>query len=146
MSLLLLLVATARATRSCGSSTLRALVVGDIHDAVDAISELRRTVGAWLDDIDAVVCTGDLTTMPIDATSAAQPTVRREYDARAARALRALVAFGKPVYFVPGNHDPPALFSNASGADPVAGAQRARPRAARCAAPCASSGAAPSCA
>ena len=66
LSLLLLLVATAQATRSCGSSTLRALVVGDIHDAFDAISELRRTVGAWLDDIDAVVCTGDLTTMPID--------------------------------------------------------------------------------
>ena len=131
LSLLLLLVATARATRSCGSSTLRALVVGDIHDAFDAISELRRTVGAWLDDIDAVVCTGDLTTMPIDATSAAQPTVRREYDARAARALRALVAFGKPVYFVPGNHDPPALFSNASGADPVAGARNAHGRALR---------------
>ena len=55
LSLLLLLVATARATRSCGSSTLRALVVGDIHDAFDAVTELRRTVGAWLDDIDAVV-------------------------------------------------------------------------------------------
>ena len=51
---------------------------------------------------------GDFTTAPCTSDAEAQ----RGYETPAARALDALAAFGRPVYFVPGNHDPLSLFNH----------------------------------
>ena len=51
---------------------------------------------------------GDFTTAPCTSDAEAQ----RSYEAPAARVLDALAGFGRPVYFVPGNHDPLSLFNH----------------------------------
>mmetsp|Transcript_13890 Transcript_13890/g.23033 ORF Transcript_13890/g.23033 Transcript_13890/m.23033 type:complete len:374 (-) Transcript_13890:77-1198(-) len=92
---------------------LRILIVSDIHDDESSILRLRTWLvgNRMLDKIDLVVCSGDLSTMPATENAARDHGVQQEYEARANRVLHALAGFDKPVYFVPGNHDPLSLFN-----------------------------------
>ncbi|MEZ0320034.1 MAG: metallophosphoesterase family protein [Pyrobaculum sp.] len=83
---------------------MRLLLVADVHDAVSNIRKLGR-------DYDAVIAAGDY-------------TYKRTLEA-AAEALLALAEVG-PVYFVPGNTDPPELTRfRADGVYPIHGATAA---------------------
>jgi 3',5'-cyclic AMP phosphodiesterase CpdA len=95
-------------------SRLRALVVSDLHDSVASVKRLRSWFehDSLLSSIDVVLCPGDITTQPPD--QARVPAAHFEYMWRARHMLRALAALGKPIYFVPGNHEPLALFNGSS--------------------------------
>ena len=111
-------------SRAC-PSTLRLLLISDIHDDVAAVRRLRSLLERQgvLERIDVVLSPGDLTTTPCSRDS----DVQRAYDRPAKRMLEELEAFGRPVFFVPGNHDPLSMF-NESASGKEAGAQNAHGR------------------
>jgi len=79
---------------------MRLLIVADVHDAVEMVKKIRESV-------DAVIAAGDF-------------TYRGTLEASAA-VLHALAELG-PVYFVPGNCDPPRLADyTADGVYPLHG-------------------------
>ena len=103
-----LLVSSAHARGAC-HDTLRALLVGDIHDDIEAVEKLRSLMVAHgaMKDIDVILSPGDFTTAPCSR----DPQVQRNYEAPTDRVIAALAAFGRPLYFVGGNHDPLSLFN-----------------------------------
>ena len=113
-------------SRTC-PSTFRALLISDVHDDVAAVRRLRSLLerqGA-LSQIDVVLSPGDLTTTPCSRNS----DVQRAYERPAKRMLEELAAFGRPVFFVPGNHDPLFLFNQtASATEAGAGVHNAHGR------------------
>ena len=130
MSLTLLLslwfVMAIAGSRTC-PSTFRALLISDIHDDVAAVRRLRSLLERQgvLSQIDVVLSPGDLTTTPCSRNS----DVQRAYERPAKRMLEELEAFGRPVFFVPGNHDPLFLFNQtAQGTEAGAGARNAHGR------------------
>ena len=130
MSLTLLLslwfVMAIAGSRTC-PSTFRALLISDIHDDVAAVRRLRSLLERQgvLSQIDVVLSPGDLTTTPCSRNT----DVQRAYERPAKRMLEELAAFGRPVFFVPGNHDPLFLFNQtAQGTEAGAGAHNAHGR------------------
>ena len=130
MSLTLLLslwfVMTIAGSRTC-PSTFRALLISDIHDDVAAVRRLRSLLERQgvLSQIDVVLSPGDLTTTPCSRNT----DVQRAYERPAKLMLEELAAFGRPVFYVPGNHDPLFLFNQtASGTEAGAGAHNAHGR------------------
>ena len=106
--LALWLVVSIAQSRPC-PNTLRALLISDMHDDVAGVKRLRSLLerqGA-MNQIDVILSPGDLTTAPCTRDG----DVQRAYERPAERMLEELEAFGRPVYFVPGNHDPLSLFN-----------------------------------
>ena len=72
-----------------------------------------------------VLSPGDLTTTPCSRNT----DVQRAYERPAKLMLEELAAFGRPVFYVPGNHDPLFLFNQtAQGTEAGAGAHNAHGR------------------
>lgn len=126
----LLLTGTARVEPGVpASDRLRALLVSDLHDdPTRAVGRLKEWLEAraLLDRIDVLLCPGDLSTQP--QSVAAEPKAQSEYAARSRAVLRALATIGKPVYFVPGNHDPLPYFNATAAAVEVEGARNVHGR------------------
>ena len=91
---------------------IRALVVSDVHDDILGVERLK----AWLvsqdliEHIDLILSPGDLSTAPQTGVN------EEEYESKALAVLEALASIGRDVYYVPGNHDPLALFNNVTSA------------------------------
>ena len=91
---------------------IRALVVSDVHDDILGVERLK----AWLvsqdliEHIDLILSPGDLSTAPQTGVN------EEEYESKALAVLEALASIGRDVYYVPGNHDPLALFNNVTTA------------------------------
>lgn len=118
--LLLKLVLSRGGLDDGSGARLRVLVLSDLHDSVASVQRLRTWFEhqSLLSSIDVVLCPGDITTQPLD--QAWVPAAHFEYMRRARRTLRAIAALGKPIYFVPGNHEPLALFNGSSPHSSVA--------------------------
>ena len=90
------------------------LIVGDVHDDLAAIDELRARLGRQSRKYHLLLCTGDLTTMPHgNVEGSAKPEATPHTNAfvsKASEAARALATLAPLVYFVPGALDPLGLY------------------------------------
>ena len=90
------------------------LIVGDVHDDLAAIDELRSRLGRQSRKYHLLLCTGDLTTMPHgNVEGSAKPEATPHTNAfvrKASEAARALATLAPLVYFVPGALDPLGLY------------------------------------
>ncbi len=88
----------------------RIAVIGDVHwrpsphHPVHAVLEHVRD-----QDVDGVLLVGDLVSGPLHSTTAHREEVVATYRARARACLEAFAALGRPLLWVPGNHDLPQL-------------------------------------
>ena len=124
-ALLLLLHAAFAARQDNDTKTYEynIVVVGDIHDDVDALYRLRDHLQRHSRRYDMLLCTGDLTSMAHEATSkgtAGAGDVPRSnaYMRRAAAVAEALAAMAPLAYFVPGALDPLPLYDAPASAAP----------------------------
>ncbi|KAH8094210.1 hypothetical protein JL720_4203 [Aureococcus anophagefferens] len=131
-ALLLLLHAAFAARQDNDTKTYEynIVVVGDIHDDVDALYRLRDHLQRHSRRYDMLLCTGDLTSMAHEATSkgtAGAGDVPRSnaYMRRAAAAAEALAAMAPLAYFVPGALDPLPLYDAPASAAPANQARNA---------------------
>ena len=99
-------------------TTLRLLLVGDVHDRLDRLQQLVSELGDDAKEaIDVVLLDGDLANVP-------KPDMSRPDDSLPwlpgiAKQLSTLDEFmlrvhkrASSVYYIPGNHDPPQLFDS----------------------------------
>ena len=91
------------------------VVVGDVHDDLDAVERLRDHLQRHSRRYDLLLCTGDLTSMAhsgVDSGAAATGDVLRNngYMRRASTVAEALSSLAPLVYFVPGALDPLPLY------------------------------------
>jgi Icc-related predicted phosphoesterase len=131
-AVLLLLHATLAARQDNDTKTYEynIVVVGDIHDDVDALYRLRDHLQRHSRRYDMLLCTGDLTSMAHEATSkgtAGAGDVPRSnaYMRRAAAVAEALAAMAPLAYFVPGALDPLPLYDAPASAAPANQARNA---------------------
>ncbi len=76
---------------------MRILVIADVHGYSDDVSKFFSKIDAK--DFDLIICPGDFTDMFNQPPGFSQHNI-------ADIILQKLVAFGTPLYCVPGNHDP----------------------------------------
>ena len=90
------------------------LIVGDVHDDLDAIEQLRLHFSRQSRKCHLLLCTGDLTTMPhgdVEGCAKHEATPHTNAFVRnAAKAAQALATLAPLVYFVPGALDPLGLY------------------------------------
>ena len=113
---MLRLLALAALTYAQNSSRIEynVLIVGDVHDDLAAIDELRSRLGRQSRKYHLLLCTGDLTTMPhgnVDGSAKPEATPHTNaFVRKASEAARALATLAPLVYFVPGALDPLGLY------------------------------------
>ncbi len=113
---MLRLIALAALTYAQNASRIEynVLIVGDVHDDLAAIDELRSRLGRQSRKYHLLLCTGDLTTMPHgNVEGSAKPEATPHTNAfvrKASEAARALATLAPLVYFVPGALDPLGLY------------------------------------
>eukprot|EP00966_Prymnesium_polylepis_P090948 2105853-Prymnesium_polylepis.1 len=94
------------------------LLAGDLHDDASALAQLKKDAARcrWhvMSRRDAVVSAGDFTSAP---QGPLEPVNRSYYSARVRRALRELAWFRKPIFWVPGNHEPACFYTKESCAE-----------------------------
>lgn len=101
-------------------TTLRLLVVGDVHDRIDRLQQLVSELAEDAEEaIDAVLLDGDLANVPKPDSSSPDdsapwlPGITEQLLTLDEFMLRVHKRSGS-VYYVPGNHDPPQLFDAAA--------------------------------
>lgn len=88
----------------------RVAVIGDVHWRPDPRHPLHRVLEhVAKQDVDLVLLVGDLVSGPLHQSTLHRPEVLQEYHRRARACLDAVGALGRPVLWVPGNHDLPTL-------------------------------------
>eukprot|EP00418_Pyrodinium_bahamense_P028107 CAMPEP_0179152818 /NCGR_PEP_ID=MMETSP0796-20121207/74277_1 /TAXON_ID=73915 /ORGANISM="Pyrodinium bahamense, Strain pbaha01" /LENGTH=343 /DNA_ID=CAMNT_0020854043 /DNA_START=125 /DNA_END=1156 /DNA_ORIENTATION=- len=95
----------------------RLLIPSDVHDDVDALAQLAAEVAH--EQVDAILCPGDLSTMPnevpLGGAGWVEPSIAEvaKYSDQACAVIAALrqVRPSARLVFVPGNHDPYGLFT-----------------------------------
>ena len=111
-----LLAALAALTYAQNASRIEynVLIVGDVHDDLAAIDELRSRLGRQSRKYHLLLCTGDLTTMPhgnVDGSAKPEATPHTNaFVRKASEAAQALGTLAPLVYFVPGALDPLGLY------------------------------------
>ena len=94
------------------ANRLTVAVLSDTHDDVEGIGLAADRIAREGIRIDAVLCPGDITTMPNKNPSVA-PTLAetRTFTERVRAALAAISGrIGAEMFWIPGNHDPLSLF------------------------------------
>ena len=113
-TLLAALAALTHAQQNASRIEYNVLIVGDVHDDLAAIDELRSRLGRQSRKYHLLLCTGDLTTMPHgNVEGSAKPEATPHTNAfvrKASEAARALATLAPLVYFVPGALDPLGLY------------------------------------
>lgn len=86
-------------------------VIGDVHYRPDDPSHPLHAVLAHVaaQDVAGVLLVGDLASSPLRRSSVNNPAVVATYRARVQAALGLVAGLGRPVLWVPGNHDLPDI-------------------------------------
>jgi len=88
----------------------RLAVIGDVHWRPRSDHPLHAVLEhVALQDVDGVLLVGDLVGGPLHHTTRQRPEVVATYLEQAAEALARVAALGRPMLWVPGNHDLPNL-------------------------------------